>query len=243
MTERTGSIHGQLMTADLEPIVGESVELLRAANATEGMSTQTDLQGRFTFNGMEPAPYRLHAAPACCEEVLREVVVQAGAVSEVSLLLDRVVSVLAYVVEEEWTGFIACGVGRYNLCPLDENHEPELHFFVEPGLRTIVVGLKWDPAGGVSSEELQLVLDRWQSPAFGYDYIAQQGVSPIVARADDASIDRGDAEFANITDVIELRYEVNAPVPGFVYQQAFTLYWQEYYHDPAPDDVDPVPDG
>ncbi len=241
VTQRTGSVQGQILTVDLEPVAGEAVGLLREADAALTMTTTTDVQGRFTFNGVEPGGYRVHMAAPCCKEAMEPVAVQAGMVAEVSVLVDRVVSVLAYVDEKEWTGFLSCGIGTVNACYTDAQNYKEIYPLLSAGLQTVVIGMAWDATG--LSTDLSLTMDRWENPEYHYDYASVTGPSPIRATVDDSTIDRDGAKFSTILDELKIRFIVNAPTTQFVYQQPFTLYWNEYYHEPAPEDADPIPDG
>ncbi len=240
-TEDTGSVRGQLLTEDLEPVVNARVTLLTGANNTTGPLLQvTDVQGRFTFNALEPGRYRLYVAPVCCVQVLQDVVVQAGLVSDVNLLLERIIYIPPYMEEDDWTGFLSCTVGVVDCGVNDANNAPTHDFTLRPGLVTLVVGMDWDP----TSKPLRVVTERRQAPANNHIYLDMTGTPPLVGQISNENVTNGEANFDNITaDGVAVRFRVSGAALDYTYQQPFTVYWQMWFHGHAPPDADPIPDG
>lgn len=251
-TEETGSIEGETITADLETVKGASVALIDADGGLAA-STQSSEKGSFVINGVEPGKYRIQVAAICCKASAQHVEVTANEVTKVSFQLDGLTNrdlQSPEVVEKEWDGFIACGVGSaaisWATCStLEDPNDDFLHKFeVAPGLQSIVVGVSWTATGGVMGTDLWALVEK---DGCGLDcensetYGQSSGEPDLIVR-----ITKGpssDLSFENIEDnrTIQMRVFPSGEA-NVIYQQPFKVYWHEFYWHDAPQDFNPFPD-
>lgn len=149
----------------------------------------------------------------------------------------------------EWTGFLSCSVSFPTApfpsrCPglVDPNRDDRHEFEVDEDLRTIVVAMVWDPAPTNTEEDLRNWL---YSEEAGAHVVRAKGPSPLEYRYDlDADADAQEFMFrigsgsGSLSDVPTV-YTNNF---GVAYQQEFTVYWDLYYGEPAPEDASALPD-
>jgi hypothetical protein len=260
VTETHGSIKGHIVTVALDDVQGGSVGLVDAAGDMVA-TTQTDKTGRFVINEVEPGTYRLQVSAACCRLAATSVDVKANQVAEVNLQLEVLTSddlQLPSHVENEWHGFISCGVStpavRAAVCSIpgalddslgDPNEDFLLEFQVKRGLKSLVVGMVWDSVGGVSAPEFSLSVDDPQCHIddCSYQYASKDEGSPIVIRVDNSDIGPDEWKWDAITDERTIRMRVFAGgMASLVYQQPFSIYYHEFYWAEAPQDFNPIPD-
>lgn len=248
-TEVTGSVTGQVATNELELLQGVELGLTDRTGNRE--ATTTDKKGQFTFNGIEAGTYRLELTAVCCRVASKEVKVVAGEVTEANLQVQRLTAddlKTPFVREDEWNGFISCGVGAaataLAACALaDDPNEDFLHGFeVVRGLTEFVAGMQWRPVGGVSSDQMNLLVERTGCSGCNERYADVEGPSPLIARVTDATISDEDAKFALIEDTATMRFRIFTGGVGVVYQQPFTVYWYEFYYHTMPEGFQVVPD-
>lgn len=245
-TAKTGSITGQAVTNDLEVLAGVEIGLSGPTGLVA--TSTTDKQGEFTFNDLEPARYRLQVAAACCRTYSKDVSVVAGEVTQSALQLTRLTQDdlrVPYVVEEQWNGFIACGVGAAGaavaVCSiLDDPNDDFLETYtVNRGLTELVVAMTWDAVGGASGEEFNLLVERCDGGCFRYTDIT--GVSPLQTSIMDETTSREKHQFAQIEDEWEIRLRIFSGT-GLTYQQPFTVHWYEFYYHNMPEGFQTIPD-
>lgn len=255
VTEETGSVTGQVITVDLDLITGAEVGLV---NRTGGVEvTKTDKMGKYTFNDVKPGPYRIQIDVPCCKSTSMKVDIVAGEIAELNLQLERLSAadlVVPFVVEEQWDGFVGCDVSAFSagndLCDgIDANHDTVRRFQVEAGIQELVVGMEWDEntlAPDVYGNALGLHLRNENCDHCEYRYIREDKSSPIIYFLNDASImendeNAADQRFSEIEDVRDMRWNVFSGGTNVVYQQAFTMYWYEFYHQMSPVGFEPLP--
>jgi hypothetical protein len=127
-------------------------------------------------------------------------------------------------------------------------------FEIKPGLETLVGAMEWRAPGAALGEELALFLEVHQRAHQPPLYAAPSGHSPLQFRVDAGYVieeyeeviedhDIHQYDFRNIEDNLELWFRVFAEgMVNIVYQQAFTVYWDLYYWERAPDDASALPD-
>ena len=258
-TESTGSITGQIVTNDLEVVARADVGLL-SGDGTEAARAQTDNQGKFTFNGIEPGSYRIQVAAPCCRVGIAEVVVEAGKVTPANFQLARLTAddlQVPYVESNEWHGFIACGIGTAVLLwatcselegtPVEDPNEDFYEIVnVSKGIRAFAVGINWDPVGGLSGGELALYVEKLGCglTCAGEDtYAALSGPPPLVKVVNDEDAPALWKWSAVGDEGRQIQYRVFASGTATVmYQQPFAVYWDAYYWQPAPPEANPIPD-
>jgi hypothetical protein len=247
----TGIVSGRILTIDLDEVVGARVQLVKDQELVK--ETETDATGAYEIRGVEPGQYRLQVSAPCCRENVRAIQVQAGETIQADLQLERFTQAdlqQAYMEPFEWNGFLACGAGSPLLTtapcgaggadPNDDFlHEWELH----EGVVDVVVGMRWDSAGGVLGERLFIAAENRGCSATECDqsYAREEGASPVIFRLDNPT---GEFRFSNIEDEPrEMQFRVfPAFEPDVYYQQPFTVHYHVFYHERAPEDYNPIPD-
>lgn len=268
-TAETGSVTGKVVTKDLDEVAEAPVALTDGQGAIVA-DKKTDKTGRFTFNDLAPGIYRVQVTALCCKAAVESVEVQAGDVTEVNMQLEVLTKddlQQPHVEENEWKGFISCGARAgvpgvrtlgIALCAvpgaIDESiadpNEDFIHYFnMSKGLKTLYVAMDWEPVGGVSGGDLNLLVEQGicneVACADAYRYADLDGPPALVARIDAEDVEREDAKFENITETAEFKFRIFAgeDYANLIYQQPFTVYWYEFYWEPAPEDFNPLPDG
>ena len=151
------------------------------------------------------------------------------------------------------TGVNACGL--VEIAAENATDDDFLHVFeIGPGLKTVVGGMEWQAPGASMGDELSLTMEVNGRPNFPPRYAAVDGHSPLEFRADagyvieeyEEEIDGDDIhqyDFNNVDDSLELMFRVFAGGDlNVVYQQQFTVYYDLYYWEEAPDDATALPD-
>ncbi len=139
-----------------------------------------------------------------------------------------------FVETNDWTGFMACGVGSPFListgfCAFDGNDHHTQTFAVDEDLKTIVVAMEWDSVA-LGSESLQIFLN-------GGPEGHGSGPSAIEFRLDEGE------DFDPITQPQDLSFLVLPPFElSMIYQQVFTVYYHEFYGEHAPAGYSALPD-
>lgn len=257
-TDETGSVKGQIVTNDLEAIAGTSVGLSQGGKILS--TTETDKQGMYTMNGVAPGSYRVQVSSVCCQVGVKEITVSAGEVAEANFQLARLTRDdlrVPFMVEDEWNGFISCGVGlgvgSLAACALFEDTEvedPNEDFFHEfnftKGVQDSVFVLNWKAAGGISGTEFWFLVenDGCGATSCSYTYVDLTGPAPLRADVHDKDITDSAWKWLSIEDQRDMQFRIFASpaTPGLVYQQPFTAYYTAFHYQDAPADYDPLPD-
>jgi hypothetical protein len=161
---------------------------------------------------------------------------------------------------------IPLGVSGVNVCGLVEivpailgedpiTDDDFLHVFeAGPGLKTVVGGMEWRAPGAALGDELAITMEVNGRPNQAPRYASTVGHSPLEFRADaghvvenyEEEIDDHNIhqyEFDNLEDNLELMFRIFAGgMMNIVYQQQFTVYYDLYYWEPAPEDATALPD-
>lgn len=248
-TEQTGSITGQVITVDLEVLLGATVRITNGT--TEPLMKTTDQQGRYTFNDLAPGKYRLEFTAICCKIVARQMDVLAGQVTEVNVQLERLNPLglgKPYTVQDDWQGFIACGfavgaTGNSACGSADANHNTVYTFEVTQGLEELVLGVTWDAAATSVGNNLRIALCNVPEGSCHETYVKMMGPPPLVAFVNDDFEHRTKGFFANFTGTMPMRLTIEAGDNNVVYQQSVNVYWHAFYNQRAPADFNPFPDG
>jgi hypothetical protein len=156
----------------------------------------------------------------------------------------------------------APGIGGINACGVVEiaadlagfsatDDDFMYQFEVSRGLKTVVGGIEWRAPGAALGDELWLIFENAdQPPNAAPRYANGVGASPIEFRADAGDVieryedtDIHDFDFENIEDKFTLQYRMFASGDAnVVYQQQFTVYYDLYYWEHAPEDASALPD-
>lgn len=154
------------------------------------------------------------------------------------------------VEPETLQGRLVCGIGAHrttlNPCVvMGKENRNVFSFDVRPGLKTLIVGLRWDATTDLGDELQVLIetkdygfLDRDES----HRYAAESGPSDLVVRIDDDHETHGDWSWSNMTSHRPMQVRVFAPAslpPSVVVDQSFTLVIVSYHGAAAPMGADP----
>ncbi len=154
------------------------------------------------------------------------------------------------------------GVSGVNTCGVVEivaenaTGDDFLHVWeIGPGAKTVVGGMDWDAPGAALGDQLSIYMEVGGRPNLAPRYVSEEDFSPVEFRADAGAIieeyDEEDDEghdihqydFENLDDSLEVMYRIFAGGDvNLVYQQKFTVYWDVYYWEEAPEDATAVPD-
>ena len=262
-TAETGSVRGKVLTNNLEPVANAAVALVQDADIIA--TTASDAQGAFTFNGVAPGSYRVQVAAVCCESAIAAVDVVAGRVADVGLKLEPLTAddlQLPYAVPNEWEGFLSCAVaagdptvanpalaacglpGAVHPSLADPNEDFFKVFNVSAGIRTLFVGMDWEPTGGVTGNDLLVAVENEGCNGLGcsYSYAEAVGPPPLVVRIDNDDITESAWTWDNVNASRQLQFRVFAAGTNAVYQQPFTVQWHAFYWQEAPADFVPLSD-
>ncbi len=251
-SKETGMLEGTVMDEDLIPIGSARVSVV--ANETLQAEAEVDDQGDYRLTGIEPGQYRLQITASCCREHVQGVTIEAGETARVNVQLIRFTEDeigTPYVESDDWTGFVSCSYrdatgGGYHSGPcedLDDNTDRVHELELKRGLKTIVVGMQWDSELTNLQERLVLrhYVAPWQSSAPTFFRI--DAGSPIEARIGPEDASSGEElYFENIEDSWDTEFQVWAGgTPNVVYQQPFTVWYDLYYWEEAPEGASALP--
>ncbi|MBW3583099.1 MAG: carboxypeptidase-like regulatory domain-containing protein [Euryarchaeota archaeon] len=264
-TDDTGSINGQVVTEDFTPLPKVGVSVTKQGRLVDG--TTTDKEGRYTLNDLAPDTYVLQTLAPGYEQVAVPVEVVAGTVAKKDLRLTSLADLAnqSYMVPDEWTGFLSCGLGTrvitISACSTsaenvsaDPNDDFSHIFDAEAGLDELVFGLTWSKSGGVSADKLLVIVDIEITQESGdkvwREFARVSGASPVVFRINDDTLEERRANYDSVkfstwNETHRVLVRVFPPFetpPVVIYQQPFTLYWEQYYGQRAPEGHSPIPD-
>lgn len=249
-----GSIRGLVTDAAFNPLEGAGAELLVQGELIE--EQETEANGSYVFKGLEPGEYRVKFSASCCKDKMRGAIVEAGRVASINVNLEPKRPNTPYVEELEWEGFIGCSLtvpGQGVLfnpegacAETDENNDPIQEFVLQPGLATVVVAMEWEQVTTNALDDMQIVMTRgpYAHSNIGNRFFTLDGASPLQAVVGPEGAEGGEnLYFDQIDEPWDVRFTVTASESGnFVYQQPFTVYYDLYYWDPAPDGVSALPE-
>ncbi len=221
--EETGDVQGRVFSHQLEPIEGALLELRQ--DESPAYSEQTDHQGFYSFEDVEPSTYRLDVSADGFLTHSTMVMVEADELIQ----FDFMLAPEPYVDgPHEWRGFISCWVSTALDCgAVDENHDTLSGASLDEGLETASFLLAWEGDYYLHADELRLQVRHDD----GNVLAEATGTSPIQIRIDDG-----------FEDATDLSFHVLPTDTSIVYQQTFTLWWALHYWAPAPAGYSPLPD-
>lgn len=236
------TIHGTILTVDLEPVDGATVSLVQGSDLYA--DARTNAEGEYEVEGVEAGEYRIQVTAACCREHVQGVSIPEGENVRVSVQLERFTErdlQTPHMKQFEWEGVLSCSFGvlggvSYNCGGFSSNNDRAHDFEVSEGLKTIVVAMAWDSANTNLNDGMIVDLMR------GNDRLGEGiGESPIEYRVD--ADGEGGNDFENIEDTWDLEWLVWAGgTANVIYEQTFTVYWHEYYWEHAPEGASALPD-
>lgn len=169
-----------------------------------------------------------------------------------------------YVVSMQWDGVVACtatwptgGLLPYsgaNACGVVEIVAPGttgddfLHrWTIQEDLQTVVGAMVWESE--LMPTELQLYMEVDGRSNLEPRYVAEEGASPLQWRVDAGDVEENypssvhQYDFNNVEGSLDLMYRVFAGGDlNVVVQQPFTVHWDLYYGEPAPEDASALPE-
>lgn len=184
--DRLGAILGVVVNEVIEPVPGATVALLG-----DGRSTETDEQGRFVFDALEPATYFLTASKPGHAETQFSAEVAAGAAEPAVLKvqLPRLYEADPYMQSFQVDGFFTCSQGglfiiwasspcvfdqtKHNLVPEPANgiapqldnatpQERDFHVDVGAGWQSLIWEMTWEPSAQGTSENMGIVVSTYK---------------------------------------------------------------------------------
>ncbi len=232
------SVEGRVMTINLEAIAGARVALFVDGEVVA--EDETNDQGAYAITGLDAGEYRAEVSADCCREHVQSVMVREFATLEVSFQLEPFNEgdlQEPYSLKHDWTGLFTCGAGTpiatWSTCSTvgDPNHDWDHGWDVAQGLASSVVAMDWQPVGAASGDQLMIIY-HCREGCSG-EHVRATGTPPLELRVDGGFPD----------DAWVGGFEVYPPLDfTVVYQQEFTVYWEEFYHQKAPDGHSALPD-
>lgn len=166
-----------------------------------------------------------------------------------------------YVVSMEWEGHLACTVrwpselpySGLNACGAVEILVPGavgddflLEWQIEEDLETVVGAMVWE--GDTLEPDLHLLMEVAGMSGSPPRYVDDQGGSPLQWRVDAGFVEGNypdhlhQYDFNNVEGSLDLQFRVFAGGDlNVVVDQPFTIYWDLYYGEPAPEDASALP--
>lgn len=250
VTADLGAIRGTVMDEEQAPVVGATIGIRGAGNASNTISSQ---DGKFSFSHLEPGQWEVIVGAAFFEGAVKRVSVAAGEITDANIAIKRVPdqnNTELYVVQDQKRGLInaaysfpwtsgailsgSVGQGVF----LNEASKFPLEYDAALGLREVVLELVWQPAAIATGTALQLnicseetVKDSQNncfnvpdSPAWSN---RTEGPSPLVLRESQLPL-------AEIQDYVIAVGDGGGP--GVTAQQNFDLYISICYGVKCPAD-------
>lgn len=270
--EGFGTLKGTILTTDIEPVEDARVQVVEDTSVIaetttpeSGKYTITNIPpGHYRLHITSSCCKEHAQGVTIVEDEAVEVSVQLEPFSADDLQEG-------YVEQYEWTGFLECSVAyagdELNVCGIawiiprllgiNETDDDFLHRWeVRPGVESVVGGMSWSNPAPASGDELSLFFEVSGMPNNGEDspdadpsYARVNGASPLEFRADAGElVEYYDEEahaydFQNLEEELEVMFRVFASGDAnVVYQQQFTVYWDVYYWEGAPEDATALPD-
>lgn len=247
-----GTIQGTVLDEEELPVSGAAVGV-RSGEATRSTTTAED--GTFSFSGLEPGDWQLSVQAAFFEDVTQTVQVQAAAVEEVAIRLERVATEtkdelfveqtiengfinLAYSFP--WTSGQTLGGSLGQEMPNERSHFP-LPYDPNLNLTEVVLELVWEPGTAATGTRLQIavcdeptVKDTYNNcfnvPDSPQWAVRTEGESPLVLRIPDLPV-------GEIQDFRIAIGDGGGERPPVTFQQSFELYISVCYGtQPCPPD-------
>lgn len=250
-TETTGALKGKVVNDQLEQLPDADVVVVLEGKAVA--ETKADANGRYTFNGLEPAKYVVQASAILHKNTAKAVTVEAGKVVERDLMLERLNEMGSDVVAGEFRGLMSLGAeARYP--PLaeagsptsgvsmtwsagDKNHQVSFEVDVLPEtLETMIVEVYWN------NPNVGLRGNIWYEPNCSpctptHEFDEKAGFGNITMR-----IDRPEEGWPALEEERETltifmwTYATEENPVVLAYQQPFDVYYELWYGETAPED-------
>jgi hypothetical protein len=250
-TAAGGRIVGTVVSDELAPVQGATAGLKGIE-----ITAVSDKEGRFEFQNVPAGQHTLFVARLGYESVPKQVTVNDGETTEVTVSLNPIAVEEDFVESLEFKLYMACGGGLVGVtftggCPAQlGNHKVAVDHNVTNKVLSALSELVWIQNSAASSKELRLDMGKDESggtlPAFKYKYGSATGKSPVAVRAD--------AEFDGLSDEADdgdykIRHRVwvpfrsaDPPVVIIVLQQPMTLWSSMAYGSPLPEVYSALPD-
>lgn len=111
----SGGIEGSITDTELQPIVGALIGILRSDVILEDFTVLSDESGAFSFSNVPPGTHTLAGSALGYASGSRSIEVEAGAITQASLIVDKLASVGPYHVTEILPG--TAGGFNYRVTP------------------------------------------------------------------------------------------------------------------------------
>ncbi|HLE47092.1 MAG TPA: carboxypeptidase-like regulatory domain-containing protein [Candidatus Thermoplasmatota archaeon] len=244
VTSDLGSIEGLVTNDETVPIEGVEVAIVELSK-----QTKTDAGGKFVFNELPGAKYRLIFQKLGYESNGKAVEVVVGEILPVSVVLTAIeIGSELYIQKFTFEGYLQCSVNAQyatNPCETASGPNKDRYTFelINGTVKEGIWELVWTPANGVTAQELELDICRMPDPdavdekflcqgTIGSYYKYQTSGSPNVIRDD------------KIPHKTYKKYLVGAGAglgEAPAYQQSFVIYGALCFNEVCPDDFTQQP--
>ncbi|MBI2078198.1 MAG: carboxypeptidase regulatory-like domain-containing protein [Euryarchaeota archaeon] len=244
VTSEFGSIEGLVTDDEMAPLEGVDVAIVDPAR-----QTKTDAAGKFVFNELPGAKYKLVAQKLGYDSNAKAVEVVVGEILKVSVVLKAIeIGNELFIQKFTFDGYLQCSVNaQYATNPCEAVSGPNKdRYTFELVNGTVKEGIweaVWTPANGVTGQKLELDVCRMPDPdvvdekflcqgTLGSYYKYRTSSSPNVIRDD------------KIPFKTYKKYLVGAGAglgEAPAYQQSFVIYGALCFNEECPDDFTQQP--
>lgn len=248
----TGVVGGQVVNDGFDPVAGAFVDLVDEVGVVASAVSGED--GSFEMRTVPPGLYRLQLIATCCHQHVESVLVEAGQTAQVNIVLSPLSPndlQIPYVDRTgSWNGFLACGVStplssgtNVGACDeLDENADREHRLTVGPGIRSIVVGMEWDPVPTSLAKELHIRV-YWGDSFTGNTLHDAIGTSPIEFVIGPTDAEDAEMHLEDVEEEQEISIQIWAAGDGnVVYSQSFSVHYHRHYWEAADAGATAIPE-
>lgn len=240
-----GAVRGVVVDSSITPVADATVRLMGADQQTE-----TNADGAFLFNNVEPGPYFVKASMAGFKDTQQSVSVVADEPRPpvLKMLLEPDPENRPFHEEYAFEGFLECGagvpeVGAVNPCFLSENSRNVFEEALDSGVPSYLQAeMVWEQSSAAGTA-LQYSVFVPDDLGFADDFAEAQGTSPLLLRVD------GDLLAANgvgSEHPLKMRVFPATTEPTAHVSQGFTIFVHVFYNHEPPESWrfssgDPVP--
>ena len=251
-TDDTGILRGVVVDATVTPVGGVTISL------TDGASTQSDAEGLFGFDGLEPGTHFFTAGKPGFFEVQSSAEVVAGEERPpiVRVQLERDEAFNPYSSTLQYTGFYQCGTSFLVVCGAPKIVAEELlgqedplgidtstnTFYFDKDLQFLQVEMVWESTQALSPELTFQVeaLDDGCRPLEGLGGAEMGrggGPSPLRARVDNATLEHYQVNPVDCGAYLSVFAGGAQGTPaGFSIEQRFDWFITAFYGYEPPED-------
>lgn len=241
---------GALLVTVVDDSLTPIAEALVAVRGLDAV-LQSDASGQALFQNLAPGDYKVEAQRLGYQPAVASATVEAGATTEVSLVLEPLPVLEPYTRFRLFRGMMSCGASlvvtsvSYNCTG---NERIRFDFRVNHDLLSIVDEAEWKKNNVLGADRLRLWLAQNETTvatiSFQCSYAVVHGSSPIYVNFNGPfqCLNRNDPVNGGGLMTSWLRTPLELGAFAVIVEQPFTMYVTEFYGERAPEDYSARPD-